>query len=396
MMESTAGLYIHIPFCRAKCHYCDFYSVADREDSLGRLVDAIIKEMAQRGAEQGRWVVDTIFIGGGTPSLMEPRQLEALLAAASDTFDLSAVEEFTLEANPGEIPADKLAAFKSLGVNRLSFGFQSFQPDILKFLGRLHTAEDNTTAFEAARKAGIENINADLIYNIPGQSRAQLKSDLTRLAAMEPEHISAYSLTVEGGTGLEQMVNSGEVVMPSEDEDRGMLLMTRKQLAESGYAAYEISNHARDGMECRHNLHYWRIEPYLAFGPSAHRFDGASRSWNVRHLDGYMERIEAGNSPEAGRETLSAEQLYHERLIFGLRLAAGIDIRSGLGFTGTAAFRQCYQPLIEKWAGYLEITGGSIKLAGEGVLLADAIAADFMTVLPAHIVNEGTEARGAA
>ena len=384
-MRNTAGLYIHIPFCKVKCHYCDFYSVADQEHLVEQLVDAVAQEIAQSDADAFLYAIDTVFIGGGTPSLLAPEHIERMLLAVADKYDLSGVSEFTMEANPGEITGPQMVALRGLGINRLSMGFQSFDAGLLKFLGRLHSPEDSERAFAAARKAGFENINVDMIYNVPEQSMEVWQRDLQRLVDLAPEHISAYSLTVESGTELEQMVQTGGVTMPDVELDRSMLLWTRSFLESSGYSAYEVSNHARSGSQCRHNLHYWRIEPYLGFGPSAHQYNGRERSWNIRHLPGYIENLERGETVVAGSERLSQSQVYHEKLIFGLRLAEGVSITQALGFSGSVEFVAHYGPVLRRWEGRLEIDGERLRLTGAGVLLADAISTDLMVSLPGHV-----------
>lgn len=387
-MRDTGGLYIHIPFCKVKCHYCDFFTAVDQEHLVEQLVDAVVLEVARSDADAFPYAINTVFIGGGTPSLLEPRHIERMLLAVGDKYDLSAVSEFTLEANPGEITGAQMVALRGLGINRLSMGFQSLDPGLLKFLGRLHSPDDALRAFAAARKAGFENINVDMIYNVPDQPMQVWQRDLQRLVDLAPEHISAYSLTVESGTELAQMVQAGVVVMPEVELDRKMLLWTRGFLEASGYSAYEVSNHARPGWQCRHNLHYWRIEPYLGFGPSAHQFNGRERSWNIRHLPGYIENLERGESVVAGTELLSQGQVYNEKLIFGLRMSEGISITQALGFSGSVEFVAHYGPVLRKWEGRVEIDGDRLLLTDAGVLLADAIATDLMVSLPGHLQTQ--------
>ena len=378
----TGGVYIHIPFCKTKCMYCDFYSVANRESAMDRLVDCLLTEIRDAGISPPSWQIDTLFIGGGTPSLLAPHHLEQLLTALDQAFGLSELVEFTLEANPGEAPEDKLRAFRELGVNRLSMGFQSFDPDLLKFLGRLHDPAACFKTYAAARRVGFDNINADLMFNIPGQSLKRWRADLTALADLEPEHISAYSLTVEKGTELSRMVAAGEVALPDEDRDYRMYALTRELLSRRGYVPYEVSNYAREGRACRHNLHYWRIEPYLSFGPSAHSFDGFQRRWNVRNLDAYMDRIATGRSPVAGDEELSPNQLYHEKLAFGLRLKEGLSVTESLGYASPGAFARQHGQLLNKWEGWLVLQGDRLQMTETGVFLTDTITADFFTEGP--------------
>ena len=385
----SAGIYIHIPFCKVKCPYCDFYSLADRDEAMNRLVNCLANEIRTAGDGRQDWRFDTLFIGGGTPSLLSPRHLEQILTALQAAIGLGDVEEFTLEANPGEAPEDKLRDFRGLGVNRLSMGFQSFDPALLKFLGRLHSPQACGDTFDAARRAGFENINADLMFNLPGQSLRRWQADLAALADMQPEHISAYSLTVETGTPLHDWVAAGQVTMPAEETDVSMFNWVRDYLPQEGYKSYEVSNYARDGRACRHNLHYWRIEPYLGLGPSAHAFDGRRRTWNIRSLDGYMAAVEAGRSPVAGDEQLSATQLHNERLAFGLRLAEGLSVTRDLGYDDPRDFVIRYQQQLERYEGELVLLGDRLVLSARGLMLADAIAADLMVPAASPVPEPG-------
>lgn len=374
---STAGVYVHIPFCRAMCVYCDFYSLADRDETMDRFLHCLAEEI-HRSADGARsWRFDTLYIGGGTPSLLTPGHLELIMTALQQALHLNQPVEFTLEANPGEAPEDKLRAFRDLGVNRLSLGFQSFDSGLLRSLGRLHDPQDCYTTFAAARRAGFDNLSADLLFNIPGQTLQRWQSDLAALAELEPEHISAYSLTVEKGTALDRKVAAGEVAMPREEVDAAMYAWARGYLPGRGYQAYEISNYAREGWACCHNLHYWRIEPYLGFGPAAHGFDGARRTWNVRSLDEYLQRIEEGRSPAAGGEVLSPAQLHNERLAFGLRLSQGLSVIDDLGYDNVQDFTDRFQARLARWKDHLRLSGDQLALREQGALVADSIAADL-------------------
>ncbi len=361
--------------------YCDFYSVADRDGSIDPLVAALVREIESTKREPDGWQIDTIFIGGGTPSLLTAGQLEKIIAALHKRYDLSQLGEFTMEANPGAAPREKLADFRALGVNRLSLGFQTFNDGLLNFLGRIHSAEQCYSTFKAARAAGFENISADMIFNIPGQTSEHWADDLQRLIKLEPEHISAYSLTVEQGTQLHREVTSGAVVMPSEDTYIDMFCRSRSVLGAAGYGAYEISNFARDGQVCEHNLHYWRIHPYIGLGPAAHGFTGAERYWNVRSLDCYLERSIAGESAQVAAEMLTFDQLRGEALIFGLRLAEGVSVTRQLGYESRGEFEQQFRPLLLKWNGYLKLDGERLQLTPAGVMIADTIASEFFNAL---------------
>ena len=321
------------------------------------------------------FVLDTLFIGGGTPSLLEPHQLELIFSTLSLQYDLSNLSEVTLEANPGEAPIENLMAFRELGINRLSMGFQSLQPEMLTFLTRIHSREQALTTFENARKAGFDNINIDMIFSIPGQSLDMWKSDLTQITELKPDHISAYSLTNEPGTDFSRKVKSGEITEVDESLDLGFLLFTREFLNDKGYNPYEISNFAQQGFECIHNLHYWKTEPYLAFGPSAHGFDGQKRWWNVRSLDEYINRIENYSSPVVKTETITTEMRYNEILLNGLRLPDGIA-ESQLNGNGIDAEESLNQSLL-KWKNELEINKGRLKIREKGIPFTDSILADL-------------------
>ncbi len=373
----TAGIYIHTPFCRVKCMYCDFYSVADKDFEMPSFFDALLKEIELCETDTNNWTIDTIFIGGGTPSLTDPRHIEKLIRTLESKFDLSNVTEFTMEANPGEAPAERLKAFYDLGVNRLSMGVQSLEPDLLQFLTRIHGPEAVFKTFDGARKAGFDNINCDLIFNIPGQTMDIWKRDLQTIIDLNPEHLSCYSLTVEEGTQLYQYVNRGKVTMPSDDQSADLYLWTQSIMAKNGYEQYEISNWSKPENECRHNLHYWEIDPYLAFGPSAHGFDGKIRFSNIRNLDGYIKNLGDGKSPRQDHYELSDKDRTNEMIGFGLRINNGVNLNQI-----PESFREAVnQSIIDnhsKWDDYLVIEDDRIKLTSAGFAFADGIAVDLM------------------
>lgn len=373
----TAGIYIHTPFCRVKCMYCDFYSVADKDFEMPSFFDALLKEIKLCETDTNNWTIDTIFIGGGTPSLTDPRHIEKLIRTLESKFDLSNVTEFTMEANPGEAPAERLKAFYDLGVNRLSMGVQSLEPDLLQFLTRIHGPEAVFKTFDGARKAGFDNINCDLIFNIPGQTMDIWKRDLQTIIDLNPEHLSCYSLTVEEGTQLYQYVNRGKVTMPSDDQSADLYLWTQSIMAKNGYEQYEISNWSKPENECRHNLHYWEIDPYLAFGPSAHGFDGKIRFSNIRNLDGYIKNLCDGKSPRQDHYELSDKDRTNEMIGFGLRINNGVNLNQI-----PESFREAVnQSIIDnhsKWDDYLVIEDDRIKLTSAGFAFADGIAVDLM------------------
>jgi len=373
----SAGIYIHIPFCAVKCIYCDFYSITDRENSIPRFINAIVKEIETCTVDVSNWKLETIFIGGGTPSLLNGRNIESILNALERKYNLAQKKEWTMEANPGEAPLERLKDFRSLGINRLSMGVQSLEPDLLKFLTRIHSANQVFETYEHARNAGFENINCDLIYSIPGQSWEIWKRDLLRVLDLKPEHISAYTLTLEKGTELYQFVKKGQVTMPEEDQTGGWFLKTHGILNSHGYSAYEISNFAKPGMECRHNLHYWRIHPFLAFGPSAHGFDGSNRWGNVRSLDQYLTQIESGNTPISMKESLTQKNLTNELIGFGLRMNEGIDLAQ-IPERYLNQFNTNLESAREKWSDVLILRDSSVSLTKKGMVYTDAVGVDLM------------------
>ena len=372
-----AGIYLHIPFCAVKCMYCDFYSIADRQESIPRFIKSLITEIDRCNVNCSTWEFDTVFIGGGTPSLLEPLHVESILSALQNKYDLSNVKEFTLEANPGEAPKDRLKAFHSLGINRLSIGIQSLQPSLLKFLSRIHTRDQVYNTYNHARSAGFENINCDLIYSIPGQSWDVWEQDLNQVINMAPEHISAYTLALEKGTDLVQMVKNGKISMPEDGQTGDWFIKTYGILNSNAYPAYEISNFAKPGMECQHNLHYWRIHPYLAFGPSAHGFDGIHRWNNTRSLDHYIQQIESGKSPVSKTETLTEINHLNELIGFGLRMREGIDLDQ-IPENYKNQFYDNLDRIKQKWNECIIETEMTVSLTRKGMAFCDTITVALM------------------
>ena len=369
-----AGLYIHVPFCKVKCVYCDFYSITKKEDQIPLFTKCLLKEINNYKHYAGKWEFDTIFFGGGTPSLLPAKYLEQILQKLHDTFDTSNVQEITLEANPGEAPLQHLKDIRGLGVNRLSMGFQSFDDKILKVLGRLHQSEDCFKTFKNARKAGFDNISADMIFNIPELSTQNWKKDLNKLLELEPEHISAYSLTVEPSTKLFNLVKNKELLMPLEKTDIEQFLLTEEILKSHGYSHYEISNYAKKDMQSKHNLHYWNLSPYLSFGPSAHSYDLKKRWWNVRSLEKYMDLLCKNDLPIDDSEILSKENQYNEIILNGLRLNNGIKL------SDLKEFDMINPPqidkVLDKWD-CLSLLDENLKLTKNGFLFVDEITKDL-------------------
>jgi oxygen-independent coproporphyrinogen-3 oxidase len=372
-----AGIYIHIPFCAVKCMYCDFYSIADQNDQIPSFIEALIKEIKISKMLPEDRIFDTVFIGGGTPSLIEAKFLERIISALDKKFDLSNVNEFTIEANPGEAPKERLKDFLSLGINRLSIGVQSLHPHLLSFLTRIHDATQVFTTFENARSVGFQNISCDLIYSIPGQTWSMWEKDLRKIISLQPNHISAYTLTVEKGTSLFELVRNRKVQMPIDDETGKWFLDTHKILEESGYPGYEISNFGSLDMQCKHNLHYWRIDPYMAFGPSAHGFDGQRRWNNTRSLNNYFQKIKSNEKPISTTENLSDLDLVNEALGFGLRMKEGFSI-SIIPNQHLKMFDEKYKKIKKIYPKLIYDREKRIFLTIKGMLLSDQIIPELL------------------
>jgi oxygen-independent coproporphyrinogen-3 oxidase len=320
-----AGIYVHIPFCVRKCPYCDFYSLADRSLQHAYL-DALYHEIRLTGDTSHRF--DTLYIGGGTPSLFEAGQIASIVERLDKAFTISSDPEVTLEINPGTVDAEKLKAYRAAGVNRLSIGVQSFQDQMLDALGRVHDAKASEDAVLLAQDAGFSNIGLDLIFGIPGQTRTFWETDLTRAISHAPDHLSCYMLTYETETPLSRAVESGHVTPLSDLRMADMMETAVRFLTQSGYVHYEISNYAGTPEKVsRHNSKYWSFVPYIGLGPSAHSFFPPVRRWNHDDIRLYLKDLNAGKLPFAGQETLTRQQQMLEAVYLGLRIVAGIDIQ---------------------------------------------------------------------
>lgn len=321
-----AGLYVHIPFCSSFCIYCDFYSEVAPE-RVDAYLEALSREAASRKNELSV-PPTTLYVGGGTPSLLSDAQFGRLCEALRSAFDLSSVEEFTVEANPDDITPEKLALWSSCGVNRLSIGVQSFCDAHLKWMRRRHDSAAAARAFRMAREAGFRNISLDLIFGYAGLSMREWEASVEKALSLGPEHISCYQMMLEEGTPLTLLAEAGKYSEPPQEECAAQYALLQRRLAEAGYVQYEISNFALPGFESRHNSSYWRREPYLGLGPAAHSFDGASRrSWNDPDLDAWLTAWNpASESRRAGSfEILSDKDIFNETVMLSLRTARGLD-----------------------------------------------------------------------
>ena len=322
-MEAIS-IYIHVPFCVQKCAYCDFASFAGRLAQREAYVEAVCREMRAQAAFFGRRRVNTVFFGGGTPTLLEGAQAARLMQALRESFDLAPDAEITMEGNPGTLTRENLAAYRGAGINRLSLGVQSLDDGLLTSIGRIHTAREAEEAVAMARGAGFESLSLDLMLGLPGQSPAQWAQTLERAIALAPEHLSCYSLILEEGTPLFDDVQAGRSTpLPDEDALLQMDETTERLTRAAGYARYEVSNYAKEGFACRHNIVYWECLPYLGLGLAAHSDMDGRRFYNPSDWAGYLHTVSEGN---AWREQESeARERPFERMMMGLRMTRGVD-----------------------------------------------------------------------
>jgi len=372
----TGGIYLHIPFCKSRCSYCDFATDVWREgDAVKRYVDSICSEIRNSKFES-RNLADTIYFGGGTPSLLTPKQVEQILAAVNEKFVVDSGAEITMEMNPATVTPETLAAFRSLGVNRASFGVQTFDDRALKLLARGHDANDARATFEMLRDAGFENVSFDLIAGLPGQTLPQWEHNLDEAIATRPEHLSLYLLEIHAGTPLAEQVRSGRQPRPDEELAAEMYEMMLDKLAHAGYVQYEISNFSRPGSESRHNSKYWTLDPVFGFGVSAHSFDGRQRYANERDTAKYVELIENKNEAEVMREDIDVAS---EFVFLGLRMEEGIDLNKFAGHFGydlQEEYRAEIDDLIA--AELVKITDHSLRLTLKGKLFSNEIFTVFV------------------
>ncbi len=381
------SLYIHIPYCASKCPYCDFNSYAAASWPEEEYVRALIAELDRRADEPpfSGERLKTIFFGGGTPSLFKPASIAAVIERANQRFGLERDCEITLEANPGTVEYEKLAELRASGVNRISFGAQSFNDTTLRFLGRIHRADETREAARMAHRAGFERLNLDLIFAVPGQRLEDVMADIGEAAALEPDHISAYNLTFEEGTAFFAEMRRGRITPLASDEQAAMYAAVREELPRRGYAMYEISNYARPGREARHNLTYWRAETYLGIGAGAHSFardksgGGGRRWWNERGPARYIARAIESGCAEAGSETVERALAMGEFVFLNLRLREGFALdafRARFGQSFDEVFGARAARLFE--GAMLERANGRVRLTERGVDLADSIFAEFI------------------
>ena len=382
----AAGIYIHIPFCIRKCIYCDFYSVTDPP-----LRDAFVNAMrAEITASEDAGILqfDSVYIGGGTPSLLDIGHIAAILEAVHRRFHPHPSSEITLEVNPGTVTADTLKAFHDLGVTRLNIGVQSFQDAHLKWLGRIHTAKDAQNAFDWARTAGFDHIGMDLIYGLPGQRPDTWRDDIRRAVYLDPEHLSCYMLTCEPGTPLDALKRCGRYSPPDDAQGYALFETTHTELAASGYPMYEISNFAREDARnphvnrSRHNQKYWRGAPYLGFGPAAHSYIHPVRRRNHPDIHAYLADLCQGKPPVAETEILNREQQVIELVLLGFRTVEGVPLERFRRIS-ERAFTDVFHDLLSDpdIRPFVSLTDSSCRLTFQGMALLDSILQMFVDCL---------------
>ncbi|MDA0321306.1 MAG: radical SAM family heme chaperone HemW [Verrucomicrobia bacterium] len=364
---SARGLYVHIPFCERKCSYCAFYVTTRDQDLVDRFIESVAREL---GSYAPLPSVETIYFGGGTPSLLTAVQLERLCDVVHARIPKEAIVEWSIESNPGTYTPDKVAVLAAAGVNRVSIGAQSFDDTMLKRLSRTHGGADIGATVEIVRSGGIENINLDLIASIPGIDASTWRSTLDRALALEPEHLSVYALSLDEGSALAKLAGLGRYALTTDDEQLGALHEARDALAAATMEPYEISNFARQGYRCRHNLSCWRGEDYIGLGPSAASRVGHARWSNVSDLRQYISQMEAQGVPERDVETLDARGHAAERLAFGIRMTEGVPVRWGDGFEDVLTQIESH--------GLLKRLDQSFRLTARGRDLADSVAREIL------------------
>lgn len=375
---TAAGLYVHIPFCSSRCSYCDFATGLYQNELAERYACGLINEI--RTSHYSRETVDTIYFGGGTPSLLAQSQLDRILSTLYDNFKIADGPEITLEINPGSATPEKLRAFRSLGVNRASFGAQTFDDAELAKLGRSHNTADALRTFADLRDAGFANVSFDLIAGLPGQTLAGWQRNIKQALDLAPEHLSFYLLEVHSGTPLAEHIRRGIQPQPDEDLASVMYEWMIEQAGAAGYEHYEISNLCRPGFHSRHNVKYWTAAPYYGFGCSAHSYDGHTRRWsNHRDVLKYVEMVESGASPVVEEQQLSQTDVRAEALFLGMRLMQGVDLRRYRESFGVD-LRDEHAADLDRFckAGLVEFDGDLLRLTRTGALLSNEVFAAFV------------------
>ena len=380
---NSVGIYIHIPFCKQKCKYCDFTSFACKEDIYDEYFKCLKKEITEKSDEldNENIEIDTIYIGGGTPSIVPTEYIEDIINLIYEKYNVSKIAEITIEANPGTIDKDKLEKYIEAGINRLSIGLQSTNDKLLKMLGRIHTYCEFEEVYKTARQVGFKNINVDLMIGLPNQTMKNVQESLEEIIKKSPEHISVYSLIVEENTKMFDLIESGELELPNENLEREMYWEVKNVLQENGYCHYEISNFAKKGFESKHNSNCWKQHSYLGFGVAAHSYYDGIRYSNITDLKTYIENFQNGESVYniIFHEKQSKEQMMKEYMLLGLRKISGVKIsefKEKFIDNPIYYFREQLNKLVKQ--NLLEVSEDSIYLTNKGLDLANVVWMEFI------------------
>jgi oxygen-independent coproporphyrinogen-3 oxidase len=374
------GVYIHVPFCKQKCNYCDFYSVKWDDEWEHKYIKAVTDEIKGYKEVLGdKYIVDTVFFGGGTPTIIKPSNLKIILDTISIVADIDKNAEISMEANPNTLTDENLKQYKESGINRLSIGIQSLNDEILKKIGRIHNSTEALEAIDRAKKHGFENINADAMFNIPGQTTLDIEETLSKIMERGVKHISFYSLKLEKGTPMYSMEQKNLITMPDEDEERNMYYKGRIVMEKNNLLQYEISNFAALGFQCRHNLKYWNQEEYIGIGPSAHSFMNSIRYSNPSDLNLYCKNIEENNLGRIIQEEMNEEELMFEYIMLRLRLTEGLDaveFKNKFNVDFNEKYKEQIKYLTENKL--IEHSGNIVKLTQRGMDISNYVFEEFM------------------
>jgi len=373
-----AGIYIHIPFCKQKCTYCDFHFSTSFESYRKEMVQSICAELVLRKEFLANELINSIYFGGGTPSILNESELSSIFKTINDNFKISSIAEITLEANPDDISMESLHLWKKRGINRLSIGIQSFKQSDLRWMNRAHTAQESLNCIQLASSAGFKNLTVDLIYGLPNLTNDEWISHIQKVVNFGVTHISAYCLTVEENTVLNKLVNEKKIIPASEDQQSEQFLLLVNELQSLGFEQYEISNFCKPNHEAVHNSNYWTGQKYLGVGPSAHSYNGTERTWNIRNNPKYMKQVKVGEGYFES-EILTPENRFNELLMTGLRTKFGVEIAQlEQLFPLDSGFWYVVKQCIEN--GVMIQTNSHLILTIQGRLQADRIASDLFQI----------------
>lgn len=373
------ALYVHIPFCLKKCSYCDFISFPNKFDYVEKYTDALIKEIRLYSSVGKKFKLNTVFIGGGTPSSINSIYIEKIMDGIYKYFDTNELKEVTIETNPKTLDKEKLIRYRESGINRISMGVQTLNDNLLKILGRIHNTEDFYKNYDLVRNLGFNNVNLDLMFGLPFQTLEDVIYTLKEVIKLEPAHLSFYGLIVEKGTKFYDLNNRGKLNLPDEDLERAMYHKGVEYLVSNGYEHYEISNFAKKGYECKHNLFYWELKPYIGLGIGAHSNIFGKRYWNFADIKKYISSLDNGSFPVSEEEVIDKDMEMAEYCILGLRLIRGIDKKNFLDRFGID-IKEIYGKIIERHVkgGLLYENENRIYLTKRGLDLSNIVEVDFL------------------